>query len=360
MRNYFISKAQEMERLLKYSESFQTMIILTGHVEDIVNQGLCLDHSPGKLNRDLWGFLNLNIPGTSKDRMLFDGATGGNGFDAWRRLMEPLGPNTEERLYTMHDLVTHPKTSKNTKEVIQDLNTWEGELDEYYRCGGEKLSEITKLRTAHKMLPDATPSSVRLSVKSCLNYDAFKKELRTTLRYLEYFGRMKGAAAHMVDQQPRFEAAMAEADTQAAEEGEVDIVALITTMQQAGCDGEMVLAAVQRVQTRTGPRTKTGPFKQRAATPPRDPKENKCANCSEKGHDKDNCPKAKIATSERKCHTCGRVGHLARNCPDKDKARTTGSQARLAIQDDQPRVWGCVVEEDEGFTRVGHRPVPKD
>ena len=159
--------------------------------------------------------------------------------------MEPLGPNTEERLYTMHDFVTHPKTAKNIKEVIQNLNTWEGELDEYYRCGGEKLSEITKLRTAHKMLPDATPSSVGLSVKCCVNYDAFKKELRTTLRYLEDFGGMKGAAAHMVDQQPRFEAAMAEADTQAAEEGEVDIVALITTMQQAGCDGEMVLAAVQ-------------------------------------------------------------------------------------------------------------------
>ena len=65
VRNYFISKAQEMERLLKWSESFQTLTISTGHVDDIVNQGLCLDHSPGKLNRDLWGFLNLNIPGTS-------------------------------------------------------------------------------------------------------------------------------------------------------------------------------------------------------------------------------------------------------------------------------------------------------
>ena len=145
-RNYFISKAQEMERILKWAESFQTTTIVSQHVEDLINQGLCMDNSPGKLSRDLWGFLNLNISGTSKDRSLFDGAVGGNGLDAWRRLLEPLGPNTEERLYTMHDRVTHPKASKTVKDVIQDLNIWEDELAEYYRCGGEPVSIFLSVR----------------------------------------------------------------------------------------------------------------------------------------------------------------------------------------------------------------------
>jgi hypothetical protein len=181
-RNYFISKAQEMERILKWSESFQTTAISTQHIEDLNNQGLCMDHTPGKLSRDLWGFLNLNVPAVSRNRTLFDGAVGGNGLDAWRRLLEPIGPNTEERLNTMYDSVTHPKVSKSFKEIMQDLHNWEGERDEYYRCGGERMSELTMLRTAHKMLPEATPSSVRLAVKNCANYDSFKKELRTTLR----------------------------------------------------------------------------------------------------------------------------------------------------------------------------------
>ena len=150
-RNYFISKAQEMERILKWAESFQTTTVVNQHVEDLGNQGLCMDNSPGKLSRDLWGFLNLNIAGTSKDRSLFDGAVGGNGLDAWRRFLEPLGPNTEERLYTMHDRVTHPKASKTIKEIIQDLNIWEDELAEYYRCGGEHLTELTKLRKAQNV-----------------------------------------------------------------------------------------------------------------------------------------------------------------------------------------------------------------
>ena len=95
------------------------------------------------------------------------------------------------------------------------------------------MFELTMLRTAHKMLPEATPSSVRPAVRNCANYDSFKKELRTTLRYLEDYGGMKGAAAaHVVEQpQPYREAtaygqATAYGDDQSADdEGEVDVVA---------------------------------------------------------------------------------------------------------------------------------------
>ena len=123
----------------------------------------------------------------------------------------------------------------------------------------------------------------------------------------------------------------------------------------------MVLAAVQRVQ-RANPKARAGPFKPRANTPPRDspprdPKDNKCANCNDKGHDASKFPKAKVLMSERRCHTCNRTGHLARNCPDKDKKAITGGQARLAIQDGAMKV--MVITDDEGVRQVGHRPSPK-
>ena len=258
----------------------------------------------------------------------------------------------------MHDRVTHPKASKTVKDVIQDLNIWEDELAEYYRCGGEHLTELTKLRTAHKMLPDSTPSSVRLSVKNCVSYDTFKKELRTTLRYLEDYGGMKGATAHMVEQPMRAAESTDYEITQAAtaEEGEVDVVALIATLIRGGCDDEMVLAAVQRMQ-RNGPRARTSPTRPRASTPLRDPKDNKCANCNEKGHDASKCPKTKVMMTERKCHTCNRTGHLARNCPDKDKKGNTGGQARIAAHDGPMRA--MMVAEDDGYTLVTRRPIPR-
>ena len=55
----------------------------------------------------------------------------------WRRMLEPIGPNTEERVDAMYEDVTHPKPSKSVREVIQDVTLWEGKVDEYYRCGGE-------------------------------------------------------------------------------------------------------------------------------------------------------------------------------------------------------------------------------
>ena len=132
----------------------------------------------------------------------------------------------------------------------------------------------------------------------------------------------------------------------------MDVVALITTLIRGGCDDEMVLAAVQRVQ-RANPKARAGPFKPRANTPPRDspprdPKDNKCANDNEKGHDASKCPKAKVMMTERRCHTCNRTGHLARNCPDNDKKGIAGGQARIAAQDGPRRA--MVVTEDERYT----------
>ena len=135
-----MSKAQEMERVLVWAEKFQTTTITTQHVEALGHSELCMDHLPMKLSRDLWGYLNLNIPPGSQDRSAFDGAVGGNGLDAWRRMLEPIGPNTEERVDAMYEDVTHPKPSKSVREVIQDLTLWEGKVDEYYRCGGERMS----------------------------------------------------------------------------------------------------------------------------------------------------------------------------------------------------------------------------
>ena len=52
-RNYLISKASEMEVMLKWSEDFQGAPILRQHIEAYGQSGLCLDHDPMKLSRDL-------------------------------------------------------------------------------------------------------------------------------------------------------------------------------------------------------------------------------------------------------------------------------------------------------------------
>ena len=75
-----------------------------------------------------------------------------------------------------------------------------------------------------------------------------------------------------------------------------------------------------------------------------------CPNCLEKGHDKDQCTKPKIAVEERKCFICKKAGHRAFQCPDKPRPVN-------GVEDEaggRPRDTMCV-EDEEGFLPIQRR-----
>ena len=159
-----------------------------------------MDADPHKLSRDLWGHLNLAIPAASNDRAAFDNAPAGNGLDAWRRIVDPLGPRREERLFKMHKDIINPSPSQSLSAILHDIEDWENDLKEYYRCGGDVLAERTKMMTVRGMLPADTPSSVHLALRGVGNYEAFKRELRITLQFLSDHGgtHARGRSAHVL------------------------------------------------------------------------------------------------------------------------------------------------------------------
>ena len=53
----------------------------------------------------------------------------------------------------MYRDIIKPSPSKRLSEVVQDIESWELQLTEYYKCGGEKLGDQTKVMTAMLMLP---------------------------------------------------------------------------------------------------------------------------------------------------------------------------------------------------------------
>ena len=130
-RNYFISKAPDMEFLLLWAEDFQSRPATNQHTSSMADSGQCMDHDQLKLSRDLWGHLNLVLPVTSADRTAFDLAPPGNGLDAWRRIVDPLGPRSKERLFNMHTDVINPKTARSVSSVLHEIEEWENELREY-------------------------------------------------------------------------------------------------------------------------------------------------------------------------------------------------------------------------------------
>ncbi len=120
---------------------------------------------------------------------------------------------------------------------------------------------------------------------------------------------------------------------------------------------EGFVAAVNRSrqQIRGSTRAAGSPQRPRAAAPPRDAREVKCANCGAAGHTAQACKKPKVPIEECKCHTCGKPGHVAAKCPDRYKAKIAEADHS------HPRVDRvlAVTNEDGFIPSQRRRPVPR-
>ena len=92
------------------------------------------------------GFFYLCLHGDKK--IAFNNLDPGNGFDAWRRVVLPIGQRSEAQLHRMHQGVHNPPTSRRVGDVLTDLDKWEGQLTKYYECGGPMVPDGTKVLIA--------------------------------------------------------------------------------------------------------------------------------------------------------------------------------------------------------------------
>ena len=117
--NYLISKAYEMKELLPWAESFQSHEITDDHVQALAACGLCMDISVERLSMDLWAFLNLCFHGEQK--LTFNNVEPGNGLDAWRRIVVPIGPRSDAQIHRMYGAVHAPPRFRRLGDVLHDL-----------------------------------------------------------------------------------------------------------------------------------------------------------------------------------------------------------------------------------------------
>ena len=65
----------------------------------------------------------------------------------------------------MHEGAHDPPTSRKLGDVLSDLDNREGQLAEYYKCGGPVVPDGSKVLIAMGMLPPSTNASARLALE---------------------------------------------------------------------------------------------------------------------------------------------------------------------------------------------------
>ena len=342
--NYLIGRAGEMEHFLNWAEKFQSVTIGDYDIATLRGSPWVRKTDPERLSNELWTFLNLTFSNVS-DRSALDNAKAGNGFDAWRRIVVPVGPRSEQRLHAMHNDVTRPNSSKRLADVERDLDKWESDLDEYYRCGGDRLGDRTKVLTAKTMLPHNTDAAVWLAIKNCPTYAEYRRVLRESIQYLIDHGVGSAARAHVLDEEvqdqpPLSPGGSSEWETVPAPE---EFPAGTFANAEARDNYVLVMSKFQQRRLRQPTRKQQ---QTRTAAPPRSAEDSRCANCNQKGHTAQACIRPKVTMDQRRCHVCNKTGHLARACPDKDKAKANMIAAEPSAAAATREAFLGVIEDD--------------
>ena len=74
--------------------------------------------------------------------------------------------------------------------MIHDFEKWQRKWAEYYRCGGDQLSDKTMILAALDMLASGTECSVRMAIQTARIYEDFKVTLHKTITYFEDRGAL--------------------------------------------------------------------------------------------------------------------------------------------------------------------------
>ena len=384
IRNYLVGKAWELEPLLKWAEDLGESKITAEMIHACRGHSTIGSCDPARLSRELWSFLNLNVvgEGAREARRTFDAVGLHEGFDAWRRIVGPMAPRTLHRQHGLYSQVHTPAKASTLRGVEAATIVWEHDPGLYCECGGSAPPEAEKIIIANKMLPNTTPTDLRLSLRKVTSYEEWKRNLKEQLMFLKDSGvttgvmTSSGVGVHVLDQE---DGAPPREDTTGDDEDEIqDVPTLIATMsdEQQQELAEMPLAqrlealAVQRSfqgrfakgKPKAKARPKAKAFGNRAAMPPRTgaapPRtgaagQPRCANCTQTGHATPDCPNARVEFKDRPCFKCGKPGHRQSECRSAALAAlvSTSPAARAPVSE-RVSFALCVEDDDPSFTKV--------
>ena len=345
VRDYVAGRTRELDQLLLWIET-QTDEIDHLNVEANYT-GMC-DCAPlEEVSRQLWSFLGPLVKENAEKASAFRNVPRHNGFEAWRRIAEPINDDKSAMRRELLPKVNNPRAAKSIDELEQCLEEWSTNCRLMLENGGKMPDDESRRVAFIEMLPAdmSTYATMRMDEDDFSTFNKIKKWAIKYVKVQQLQRRKLKGKVNLVDLEQQLAASSWEPVGPEAESEEgveesdwaQEQAELLENMRANGVNAETqvaVLAVMRgRFQRRPGfkPRAggapgggsrRPGPPGNRPGAPPRGIQDLSCVNCGEKGHLAGSCPKPQIASAaDRPCFICKKKGCRAATCPQRKNRR---------------------------------------
>ena len=376
LRDYLAGRTAELDDLFDWIEGKSERI-------DRADEGdhLCIDCADTtELSRQLWALLGGLVKEDASVKRTFANVPRHNGFEAWRRIHEPVREDKALRRKDLLLKVTNPRAASGINDLAKALEDWETSKREFEEADGARQTDDSERLVFLDLIPQEISAHVimHMDMPGYATYDAIRRYALKMVKVLQNQKRKPGGINAVTEQQRMGMQPAAGTDFgEEVEEEEVELPSMAEICAFMASDppaaevnafmkGRFVRkgpaggqrGAGGRFQPGNGGGFKPGGAGAGARPPPRGASDMSCVNCGIKGHMAAECRKPKADRKDQPCFTCGKTGHQSRACPMK------GQLPIKAIEDAKdprsPVFCGCVSLADEhGFKTVLKGPRPQ-
>ena len=280
------------------------------------------------------GLAGRPLKGDGSAKRTFASVPRHNGFEAWRRVVEPV--NGDKALIRSKDplpLATNPKPASSMDDLSAALEAWETHKRLFEKADG-KLPDREQERLAFVgILPNDISANAIMEMEKpgCSTFEDIKEYAIKLVKVMQNQRRHR-KPLNMVDayqgqgeqiQQDQFEQQAEDEYELETEAGLQDILSMDLAPVDRAAEINAFMQKRFNQGSRSQPRgqpTQPGRFQtSRSASapvrpPPRDRADVQCIICNRKGHTAQECRQPKVDKSQRKYFLCDKPGHIAKDC----------------------------------------------
>ena len=302
-----------------------------------------------------------------------------NGFEAWRRIYEPVNEDKALRRKDLLLKVTNPRAASGINDLAKALEDWETSKREFEEADGARQTDDSERLVFLDLIPQEISAHVimHMDMPGYETYDAIRKYALKMVKVLQNQKRKPGGINTVTERMGMQPGCGTDFGEQEVEEEEVEFPSMAEICAFMANDppaaevnafmkGRFVRkgpaggsrGAGGRFQPGNGGGFKPGGAGAGARPPPRGASDMSCVNCGIKGHMAAECRKPKADRKDQPCFTCGKTGHQSRMCPMKGQVPIKTVEDAKNARD--PVFCGCVSLADEhGFKTVLKGPRPQ-